>query len=77
MNNNYSFCSTTDDGDRFRAMFHDSNIAKLYNMSKTKVSYDIKHGISPIVDHYIQDFKSTPFVFKFDETTTIQTKKTV
>ena len=44
-------------------------------MSKTKVDYIIKHGISPIVDHYIQDFKSTPFVFKFDETTTLQTKK--
>ena len=57
-------------------MFPDSNIAKQYHMSKTKVSYVIKHGISPIVeDHYIQDFKSTPFVLKFDETTTLQTKK--
>ena len=45
-------------------------------MSKTKTNYVIKHGISPFVkDLYIQDFKGTPFVFKFDETTTIQTKK--
>ena len=36
----------------------------------------IKHGISPYIkDLIIQDFKETPFVFKFDETTTVQTKK--
>ena len=28
VNSNYSFLSTTDDGDRFRSMFPDSNIAK-------------------------------------------------
>ena len=77
VDSNYSFfLSTTDDGDRFRSMFPDSNIAKQYPMSRTNVGFVIKHGISPIVeDHYIQDFKSTPFVLKFDETTTIQNKK--
>ncbi|CAL4093316.1 unnamed protein product [Meganyctiphanes norvegica] len=45
VNSNYSFLSTTDDGDRFRSMFPDSNIAKQYHMSKTKVGYVIKHGI--------------------------------
>ena len=45
-------------------------------MSKTKVNYVIKHGLSPYVKElYINDFIGTPFVFKFDETTTIQTKK--
>ena len=57
-------------------MFPGSVIARNYHMSKAKVNYVIKHGISPFVkDHYIQDFKGKPFVFKFDETTTIQTKK--
>ena len=58
-------------------MFHvDSLIAKKYCISKTKVNYFIKHGLSPYVkDLYVNDFKDTPFVFKFDETTTIQTKK--
>lgn len=76
VNSNYSFSSTADDGDRFRAMFPDSKIAKNYKMSKTKVSYVIKHGISPVVEEqYINDVKGTPYVFKFDETTTIQCKK--
>ena len=76
VNNNYSFASTCDDGKRFRQMFPDSVIAKNYQQSKTKVNYTIKHGISPFVkDLYINDFKGTPFVFKFDETTTLQVKK--
>ena len=41
LNHNYSFLSTTDDGDRFRLLFSDSYIAKKYQMSKTKVSYVI------------------------------------
>ena len=73
---NYSFASTVDDGDHFTLMFPDSEIAKKYSMSKTKVNYVIKYGLSPHVKElYINDFEGTPFVFKFDETTTIQTKK--
>ena len=76
VNSNYSFASCADDGDRFREMFPDSQIAKKYHQSKTKVSYIIKHGISPYVkDFYVNDFKDSPFVFKFDETTTLQVKK--
>ena len=76
VSSNYSFTSTNDDGDRFRKMFPDSVIAKNYHQSKTKVSYMIKHGISPYVKELLlNDFKGTPFVFKFDETTTLQQKK--
>ena len=49
---------------------------KNYHQSKTKVSYMIKHGISLYVKELLlNDFKGTPFVFKFDETTTLQQKK--
>ena len=76
VSSNYSFASACDDGDRFREMFPDSVIAKNYHQSKTKVNYTIKHGISPYVkDLYLNDFKGSPFVFKFDETTTVQVKK--
>lgn len=76
VSSNFSFASCHDDGDRFRQMFPDSTIAKNYHQSRTKVNYVIKHGISPFVkDHYLKDFKGSPFVFKFDETTTRQVKK--
>ena len=76
VSSNYSFASTVDDGERFRLMFPNSPVAKKYQMSKTKVSYTIKHGISPYIKALnINDFKGSPFVFKFDETTTVQVKK--
>ena len=76
VSSNYSFASTTDDGERFRLMYPDSPTAAKYQQSRTKVNYVIKHGISPYVkDLYIKDLIGTPFVFKFDETTTLQVKK--
>ena len=76
VSSNYSFASTTDDGERFRLMYPDSPTAAKYQQSRTKVNYVIKHGISPYVkDLYIKDFISTPFVFKLNETTTLQVKK--
>ena len=76
VSSNYSFSSTTDDAERFRLMFSDSLTAAKYQQSRTKVNYVIKHGISPYVkDLYINDFSGTPFVFKFDEITTLQVKK--
>ena len=76
VSSNYAFASTSDDGDRFRVMFPDSSIAENYQMSRTKTSYVIKHGIAPFVkEQAVEEFRGTPFVFKFDETTTIQTKK--
>ena len=51
-------------------------LLKTYHQSRTKVNYVIKHGISPYVKELnINDFKGSPFVFKFDETTTVQVKK--
>ncbi|CAL4218681.1 unnamed protein product, partial [Meganyctiphanes norvegica] len=76
VDSNYSFSSTCDDGERFKLMFPDSNIAKNYCQSRTKVNYVIKHGLSPYVkDLYVKDFNGKPFVFKFDESTTQQVKK--
>ena len=75
VSSNYSFASTCDDGERYCEMFPDSVIAKSCHQSKTKVNYMIKHGISPYVkDLYKNDFKGTTFVFKIDETTTLQVK---
>ena len=63
--------SAADDGDRFRLMFPESKTAAKYQQSKTKINYVIKHGISPYVKNlHLEDFNGTPFVFKFDETTT-------
>ena len=56
-------------------MFPDSVIAKNYQQCRTKVGYNIKYGISPFVKElFLNDFKGSPFVFKFDETTTLQQK---
>ena len=76
VSSNYSFASAADDGDRFRLIFPESKIAAKYQQSKTKINYVIKHGISSYVKNlYLEDFNGTPFVFKFDETTTLQVKK--
>ena len=49
-------------------MFQDSSIAASYRQSYTKVSYILKFSIA---DHLKKQF----ITFKFDETTTIKTKK--
>lgn len=73
---NYSFASSNGDGDRFRLMFPDSKIAENYKQNETKVRYVIQYGIAPsILQNQINELKDTPFVFKFDETTTSQVKK--
>ena len=46
---NASFASAADDGDRFREMFPDSNIAKKYKQGETKTKYCIEFGIAPYV----------------------------
>ena len=58
VSSNYSFNSTTDDGDRLRLMFPNDPIAKKYQQSKTKVNYSIKHGIAPYIQELnIEDLK--------------------
>ena len=58
-------------------MFPDSDIAKKYHQSKSKVNYVIKNGWSShLKDLYMKYFRGTPFLFQFDETATSQFKKT-
>ena len=57
-------------------MFPDSEIAKSYRQSSTKIAYVIQHGIAPyLFDSIIANIKDKPFSFMFDETTTSQVKK--
>ena len=73
---NFSFASANGDGDRFRQMFPDSNIAKGFSQNETKMMYVIKFGLSPYFKESLKnDFYSKAFCFKFDETTTNQIKK--
>lgn len=76
MDNNYSFASACNDNSRFREMFPDSNIAKSYAQSETKMKYMIQFGLAPYLkEKLVYDVNSTPFTFKFDETTNRQVQK--
>lgn len=45
-------------------------------MSESKIKYIIVFGVAPFVrEQLIEDLKSSPFAFMFDETTTTQLKK--
>lgn len=73
---NHSFASAKDDGARFRAMFPDCNIAKMYTQADSKLAYVIKFGLAPYFKkELIYDVRNTPFSFLFDETTKSQAKK--
>ena len=74
---NYSFASASDDNARFAAMFPDSKIAQSYEQSETKVMYCLKFGLAPYIKgQLMSEFtNSTPFTFKFDETTNRQVEK--
>ena len=64
---NYSFASTSNDGERFRSMFPDSQIAKHFKQGETKTKYTIQYGIYPCFkDLLLEDLKNTAFTFKFD-----------
>ena len=57
-------------------MFPIAPAAKKYKMGETKVKYTIQFGISPYIKSIIlKDVQNKPFSFKFDESTTSQTKK--
>ena len=59
-------------------MFPDSKIAEKYQQSSTEIKYVIQCGISPYMRDLLKtNFRSNPFSFLFDETTTSQVKKTV
>lgn len=73
---NISFSCNEDIGDILRAMCPDSNVLKNYAMSATKVRYVIEFGLAQYIrECLIEDLKSNPFTFLFDETTTSQVKK--
>lgn len=75
---NLSFNQSADDSKRFRKQFPDSKIAESYSQGASKLKYTIEHGIAPYL-HDIQkkDFQGAAFTFKYDETTTSQTKKQI
>ena len=73
---NYSFASANSDGQRFRLMFPDFEIAKNYEQADTKIKYNIPFGIAPYLKEKLTyDVRNKPFTFKCDETTTSQVKK--
>lgn len=74
--NNYSFQSNNGLNEIFRLMFPDSTIASGFSMAETKSKYLVQFGISRFVfEQLMEDIKGCPITFKFDETTTVQTKK--
>ena len=71
----YSFASTSNDGERFRIMFPDSQIPKYFKQGEMKTKYTMQYGIYPYFkDLLLEDFKNTACTFKFDESTTQQVK---
>ena len=73
---NYSFSIRADDSRRFKEMFLDSDFAKSYKQSETKIKYSIQFEIAPFVKKLIKEqIHDIPFRFKFDERTTSQVKK--
>ena len=73
---NQSFASCNGDGEKYRKMFPDSQIAKNFSQQETKAKYTLQFGIAPYIkEKVINDIADKPFSFKFDETTTSQVKK--
>jgi hypothetical protein len=70
-----SFQSTDQDNEVFKAMFPDSEIAKNYQMARTKLKYIIEFGIAAHIQNLISDeLQGAVFSFSF-ETTTVSKKK--
>ena len=73
---NYSYSSSTQMSELYRIMFPDSAIAKSFTGGATKISYLVKHGLTPYFEERLKNnISGVPFTFKFDETTTKQVKK--
>ena len=73
---NYAFQSCRSDNNIYRRMFPDSEIAKNYEMSATKVMYIMRHGMAIYVRNDLKkEIDDRPFTFHFDESTTEQVKK--
>ena len=64
---NQSFSSCNGDGEKYRKIFPDSNIAKQFNQQETKAKYTIQFGIAQYVkEKLILDVSNKPSSFKFD-----------
>ena len=77
-NDNYSFRSSDGVGDTFRAMFSNPGTLETFSMSRTKLSYAIRHGIGLVFkEELISDVRASqsPFSLQYDETTQCQVKK--
>ena len=73
---NQSFKSSNGDSERSKLMFPDSNIARDYSQEETKTNYIVQFCVAPYInDTLVKDLIDTPFVFKFDKTTTQQINK--
>ena len=73
---NISFSSAVEHSRLFQSMFPDSAIAASYSQSYSKIAYMLKYGIADYLkNELLFDVKNVPYTFKFDETTTVQTKK--
>ena len=72
---NVFFSFAESDNEKYARMFFDSTIAKGYQQKRSKVKYMIQFGISPLLRKAsMKDLSRNPYAFKFDETTTSQTK---
>ena len=59
---NYSYRSCASKSELFSVMFNDSDIAKDFSLGKTKLSYNICHGIAPHFRGMLIDcLKEVPF----------------
>ena len=71
VDSNFPFASANSNGKLFKETFPDSDIAKRYEQSNTKIKYSIRFGLAPYFMQSLQDdFLGRAFSFKFDETTT-------
>ena len=75
VDSNVFFSSAESDNEKYARMFSDFTIAKGYQQKRFKVKYMIQFGISPLLKTTtMKDLSGNPYAFKFDETTTSQTK---
>ena len=73
----FSYRSSDETGELFRAMFPDSHIAQKFAIQHSKMSYVISHGLGPFFrGRLIEEIKECQrFVLCFDEQTNNQSKK--
>ncbi|XP_066933369.1 uncharacterized protein [Clytia hemisphaerica] len=75
VNRNIPYSCSTEQTEIFKSIFP-CELLKSFTCGATKMSYLVKHGLAPFFEKEIMDdIDSTPFGFKFDETTTKQVKK--